>query len=61
MHEFPNLYTQEIQSSSKSIKKEVLEELPSKEHKYEMRPKNPKLSINLNSLESEENYGEYIT
>ena len=59
MHELPKLYTQEIQISSKSVEKEVLEELPSKEHKYGMRPKKLKLSIDLNRHAYEENYGEY--
>jgi hypothetical protein len=43
---------------SKSIENEVVKKSPSKEHKYGIRPRKPKLSIDLNRLAPEEDYGE---
>jgi hypothetical protein len=58
MHELPELYTQEIQILSKSAENEVIKRSPSKEHKYGMRPRKPKISLDLNKIAPEEDYGE---
>jgi hypothetical protein len=60
MHELLDIYTQKIQILSKYAKNEVIKRSPSKEHKYGMRPKNPKLSLYLNRFAPEEDYGECI-
>jgi hypothetical protein len=43
---------------SKSIENEFVKKSPSKEHKYGMRPRKPKLSIDLNKPTPQEYYGE---
>jgi hypothetical protein len=41
----------------RSSSKEIFKGSPSYEHKYEMRPRKPKLSIDLNKPTLEEYYG----
>jgi hypothetical protein len=66
MYDLPKFDIQEIQSLSKSAEKktfersslkEIIKGSPSNEHKYEMRPRKPKLSIDLNRPASEEDCG----
>jgi hypothetical protein len=59
MHELTELYTEEIQSLTKSAENEVVKRSPSKEHKFEMRLKKPKISLDLNKTALEEDYGEF--
>jgi hypothetical protein len=58
MHELPELYTQETQSLANYTENEVVKKSPSKEHKYGMRPRKPKLSIDLKMPAPKEDYGE---
>ena len=59
MHELLEVDTHEIQSFSKYAEKEIIIESPSNGHKYRMRSRKPKISIDINKPTSEEDHDVY--
>jgi hypothetical protein len=54
MQELSESYMEETYNLSKPVKKDIIEETSSKEHKYERKSRKPKRSIDLNRPASEE-------
>jgi hypothetical protein len=56
MYELPEIDTKEIQFFYKSTDKDIIKESPSNEHRYRLRSRKPKISIDLNKSSLEEYY-----